>query len=68
MLETEMSSSEHSDSSAESENEHKNTLKRKKCPEAWKKNARKQARLSGKQYTTESGKLVQEKTTGPDCM
>nr|CAI5840304.1 unnamed protein product [Callosobruchus analis] len=45
----------------------KNTPKRKRCPVAWKKNARKRARLHGEQYTSESGKLMEEKATGPDC-
>ena len=60
-----MSNSECSDDSDKERDE--NIRKRKGCPEAWKKTARKQAHLHGEQYVTERGKVIEKKATGPDC-
>lgn len=51
----------------ESENETTRGKKRIKNTEKWKVNKRKIARRLGKSYISTSGKVVEEKSTGPPC-
>ncbi|CAH1988271.1 unnamed protein product [Acanthoscelides obtectus] len=55
-------------SSSESSDTEMIDRKRKKgCPETWKRNERKKARLLGSQYTTKTGKIVSKREVKADC-
>ncbi|CAH2014407.1 unnamed protein product [Acanthoscelides obtectus] len=41
--------------------------RKKRCPETWKRNERKKARLLGSQYTTKTGKIVNKREVEADC-
>ncbi|CAH1973033.1 unnamed protein product [Acanthoscelides obtectus] len=56
-----MSSSESSDT------EMIDRKRKKRCPETWKRNERKKARLLGSQYTTKTGKIVNKREVKADC-
>lgn len=57
-----------SSSSSESSSTDRGKSSRKRtCPEKWKRNERKKARLLGEKYTTKTGKIVDKKFVKEDC-